>query len=225
MIGFSALGGDHQFDRGFGLFDSEVASRSIERAKNHRSVLVLIVPHPLGGPETFVSHFVVESVKNTTRGSQRGSSVVIERSGVHGEGPTIVRDARVRPIRLRQRHLLRIDFSVGFGSSVSQVRIFFERWFDHSRNRVAKRFVLRKQENHAVSNLLEGIRHAIRLTNLNVTRVLIDGGVVPIQAKVFPSHNQVGNDSCMSLRAQVEVSGVEPPANVDSWNVLSGRKR
>src|SRR5262252_2992036 len=104
------------------------------------------------------------------------------------------------------------------------MRVLLESGVDDTGNGVAKDFVLSEEIKVAVNDLLDGVGYAVGLADLDVAGVFVDGGVVPIEVEVFERENEIGDDAGMSLRAEIEVAGIKPAADIEAGNVLAGSK-
>ncbi len=115
-----------------------------------------------------------------------------------------------------------IDLVVGFGGTVTQVRILVQVRGDNARNGVPDGPVLGNQRQGAVLDLLENVGLAVGTMDFRVALVLQHGGVIPIDTELLPGVHQMLHGEVLGLGADIVVTGVVPTAVVQARNMLEG---
>src|ERR1700736_319044 len=90
---------------------------------------------------------------------------------------------------------------------------------------MAERAVLGKQGQNAVLYLLNYVWNAIGPANLHKMRILVHGGLIPVDMKRFASEDEIGDDARLSLGADVVVTRVVPTSHIQVGNMLTGGER
>src|SRR4030042_3502492 len=85
--------------------------------------------------------------------------------------------------------------------------------------------MLSKQGKRAVFYLLQQVGNSIRMMDIHIAFFLVDGGLISFQAKSLPDLDQSLHDVIVSLSPDVEVTCIEPAADVQSRNMLAGLVR
>ena len=107
-----------------------------------------------------------------------------------------------------------VDHVIGFGRAVTQVRVLIQAARDNTGNGVTNGAVLGNERQSAVLNLLQHILLAVGAIDLGKLFLLANGGVVPLDAKLFYRVYQPLYRVVLRLGANVVVTGVVPAAVV-----------
>src|SRR5580765_5095905 len=102
------------------------------------------------------------------------------------------------------------------------MRVLLKRGLNDSGDGVADGVILREDGDHAVLDLLNGVRDAIRHANLNGAGLFIYSGFVPINLEIFSCEREVCDYACLRFRADIIIACVAPSATIRAWDVLAG---
>ena len=95
---------------------------------------------------------------------------------------------------------------------------------DDAANASAKDPVLRGDLKRSMFDLLEDVRLAVGTMNVDVARGLVDERLVPHRSERLPHIHEVHDRGRVRERLDVEVASVEPAADVQPGDALSGRE-
>ena len=199
------------------LFLFHIAAGGVAEAEQIRLAALLEIPDFHGRRKAFLREFITIATQRSTRSRQRCRRAVVQRRGRCRERPSIVLG------RVRTRWL--VDASVGLGHRIAQMRVLPEIRLDDARYGMAEHSMLSDQHQHAVLDLLHQVRRAIRTMQLHVAARLVDRCFIARGTELLPDVHQRTHRRIVRLRAQIEITGVVPAADVQARNVLTRLER
>src|SRR5690606_25625608 len=111
--------------------------------------------------QAFVGKLITITAKRAAGGGKRGGRAVVQGRGVGRKRPPVIwKAAPVAPDLIGPQFGI-MNAVVGFGRTVSEVRVLPKIRFNNARNRVANLSMLSDQGKGAVLDLLEYVGHAI----------------------------------------------------------------
>src|SRR5690242_6987042 len=98
--------------------------------------------------------------------------------------------------------------------------VLHEIGLDNPGDGVTDRAKLRDERQRTMLYLLQQVRDAIGNVDFHMAALLVNSGFIPPYVEGLPCLNQIEQSSILGLGANVKISGIEPPADIQCRNML-----
>ena len=105
---------------------------------------------------------------------------------------------------------------------IAQVVVVVQHRVGQGLGHVADLLGLRHDVQHAMLDVLQDIRHAVRTVQVDIALLLADEGLVPLRMELLPQADQILDHADVRAGLDIEIPGIEIAADIQARNEFQG---